>query len=120
MKFVVSKTSTGIDLFNAPCEEAKLDNIIKVDKYYFRTPEEYNKRNGFGNYKKWHEQGENHRTDKDGYIIRDNGLITVWTIELNTLDELIAFYNKYGEIIIQKCWLNESYMQIEIYDDYRE
>ena len=42
-------------------------------------------------------------------IIRDNDL----KIEINTLEELIQFTKKYGEVIIDK----ES---IEIYDNYRE
>ena len=34
-------------------------------------------------------------------------------IEINTLEELIQFCNKHGEIIVSDC-------HIEIYDDYRE
>jgi hypothetical protein len=47
---------------------------------------------------------------KDGY----------WYIKINTLEELIDFYNQYGDLIISQNWDNEKEMQIEIYDDYRE
>ena len=43
-----------------------------------------------------------------------------WYIKINTLEELIAFENKYGALIISKDWDNQEEMQIEIYDDYRE
>lgn len=43
-----------------------------------------------------------------------------WYIKINTLEELIAFENKYGSLIISKDWDNQEEMQIEIYDDYRE
>ena len=43
-----------------------------------------------------------------------------WYIKINTLEELIDFYNQYGDLIISKNWDNKKEMQIEIYDDYRE
>ena len=43
-----------------------------------------------------------------------------WYIKINTLEELIAFENKYGALIISKDWDTQEEMQIEIYDDYRE
>ena len=43
-----------------------------------------------------------------------------WYIKINTLEELLAFENKYGALIISKDWDNQEEMQIEIYDDYRE
>jgi hypothetical protein len=43
-----------------------------------------------------------------------------WYIKINTLEELIAFENKYGNLIISKNYDNQEEMQIEIYDDYRE
>jgi hypothetical protein len=43
-----------------------------------------------------------------------------WYIKINTLEELIDFYNQYGDLIISQNWDNEKEMQIEIYDDYRE
>lgn len=44
----------------------------------------------------------------------------IWTIEINTLEELIAFRKKYGEIILTVSVLPEIDNEIEIYDDCRE
>ena len=43
-----------------------------------------------------------------------------WYIKIGTLEELISFSKKYGDLIIGENWLNRKEMQIEIYDDYRE
>ena len=43
-----------------------------------------------------------------------------WYIKIGTLEDLIDFYNKYGDLIISGNWDNKKEMQIEIYDDYRE
>jgi len=46
-------------------------------------------------------------------------------VEINTLEELLEMYNKYGDIIITDNFVNdEKYsdikLEIEIYDGYRE
>ena len=41
-----------------------------------------------------------------------------WIIEINSLDELIQFSEKYGELIITGNY--KGLKEIEIYDDYRE
>lgn len=38
---------------------------------------------------------------------------TYWQVEINSLDELLAFINKNGEIVMRKD-------SLEIYDTYRE
>ena len=43
-----------------------------------------------------------------------------WTIEINSLEELIAFRKKYGELVLTASVLPEIDNEIEIYDDYRE
>ena len=43
-----------------------------------------------------------------------------WYIKINTLEELLAFYEEYGDLIISENLDNKEEMQIEIYDDYRE
>lgn len=52
--------------------------------------------------------------------IYNQSTIDVWSVEINTLEELIKFYEKYGDIIIKHCLWNKSYKEIEIYDGYRE
>lgn len=47
-----------------------------------------------------------------------------WTIEINTLDELLSLFDNYGKIIIREAndYNDEpvGFNVIEIYDDYRE
>lgn len=61
---------------------------------------------------------------KRGSIERENKIYSatadVWFVEINTLEELIKFYEENGDIIIKDCFWNKSYTEIEIYDDYRE
>ena len=58
----------------------------------------------------------------DGYICRDREMMNVWTIEINSIEELIALSRKYGKIIIADYYLNDNdgYPTLEIYDSYRE
>ena len=43
----------------------------------------------------------------------------VWKVQLNTLEDILNFSKKYGELIIDNSY-NEGNPSIEIYDDYRE
>ena len=47
-------------------------------------------------------------------------MIDVWFVEINTLDELMKFCDKYGDIVITNSIRNETYKEILIYDDYIE
>lgn len=117
MKFIVSRTSVGKDI--SPCTEAKRDSVVYTEFRTFGSPEAFDKyrakREG-----KWLSVGTNHRVNEHGCITRDNGTMDVWMIELNSLEELIMFCNKYGDVIIRDNMYNEQYKEIEIYDDYRE
>lgn len=42
-----------------------------------------------------------------------------WAVEINTLEELMSFYDKYGNLVITKPEFVNA-IQLEIYDDYRE
>lgn len=44
----------------------------------------------------------------------------LWTVRINTLKELIQFYQKHGNLVIQGGLWAKSPVQLEIYDDYRE
>lgn len=48
---------------------------------------------------------------------RSNNYFTTYTIEINSLEELIALKEEVGDIIIAD---NDDNQVIEIYDDYRE
>lgn len=118
MKFIVSRTSVW-GTKTSPCEEAKRDSIVRVETRTFHTPEEFDARFSYVE-GKWLSVGTNHRVDERGWITRDNGLTDVWSVEINTLDELIEFCDKYGSVVIENCTWNKTYKEIEIYDDYRE
>lgn len=118
MKFIIRRASQwGEEV--SPCDEARRDNIVRVETRTVYSPEEFDlrfsKREG-----KWLSVGTNHRVNDKGYITRDREMIDVWSIEINTLDELIKFYDKYGDIVISQCVWNPTYQEILIYDDYIE
>lgn len=118
MKFIVRRASAwGSE--TSPCEEAKRDSIINVDIRTFHSPEEFDERCS-KHEGKWFTVGTNHRVDENGHIVRDKGMIDVWSVEINTLDELIEFCNKYESIIIGDYIRNTTYKEILIYDDYIE
>lgn len=118
MKFIVSRTSVWDDE-KSPCEEAKRDSVVRVETRTLYTPEAFDER--FAQKEgKWLSVGTNHRVNEKGYITRDNGMIDVWSVEFNTIEELIEFCNKYGSVVIEDYMWNKAYKEIEIYDDYRE
>jgi hypothetical protein len=43
-----------------------------------------------------------------------------WVVEINTLEDLIKFYKKYGDLILEESDVKEAPIKIEIYDTYRE
>ncbi len=58
--------------------------------------------------------------DCRGPIVRDLGPKTAWFIELDTLADLLAFRDTYGDIILSKAWDDPGTYELEIYDDHRE
>lgn len=118
MKFIVSRTSIWNEE-ESPCEEARRDSVPYVESYNFKTPEEFDKSSVMRREGSWLSVGTNHRLNKKGHITRDNGIRDVWSIEINSIEELIEFVNKYGEIVVQDDFCSD-YKEIEIYDDWRE
>ena len=118
MKFIVRRVSEWNDEVS-PCEEAKRDSIVRVETRTCLSPEEFDerfaKREG-----KWLSVGTNHRVNEKGWIVRDYGLIDVWSVEINTFEELMNFCDKYGDIVIGQYMWNNAYKEILIYDDYIE
>lgn len=119
MKFIITRTSEWGN--HSPCAEAKKEQIVKIETRTFHSPEEFDKKfeNREGN---WFSVGTNHRIGKNDYICRDREMMNVWTIEINSIEELVALSRKYGEIIIADHYLdiNDGHPTLEIYDDYRE
>lgn len=118
MRFTIRRASVWDDE-KSPCEEAERDSIVRVETRTCMNPEEFDER--FGKLEgKWLSVGENHRVNEKGWIVRDNGMVDVWSVEINTFDELIKFHDKYGDLVIGRCMWNNTYREILIYDDYIE
>ena len=107
MKFIITRTSDYGDC-SSPCAEAKEDQLVRIETRALYSPEEFDKK--FAD------------REGNGYICRDREMMNVWTIEINSIEELIALSRKYGEIIITDHYLNDNdeYPTLEIYDSYRE
>ena len=43
-----------------------------------------------------------------------------WVIEINSLDEIMNFKSKYGDIVIRDSGFDDGIQEIVIYDDYLE
>lgn len=115
MKYIVMRASLH-DYHIKPCQEAKRETINRLD---IRTVNDPAKIAHYG-YKSdwWYAEGENHRVEK-GQIVREFP-DEAWFVELNTLDDLMKFYAKYGSFIIEPSWLDHRIPMIRIYDDYVE
>ena len=109
MKFIIKKTSHPT---NKPCSEARLEPYLSSESRDVDSPEKL--KNPF----EWYETGSNHRL-VNGQITRDH-IRSVWTMDMNNLDDLLAFQEKVGEIIIYTNKKDFSLPIIEIYDDLRE
>ncbi len=52
-------------------------------------------------------------------IVVDDVTIDVWFIEIDTIEELVKFVDKYGDIVVQD-YPYDGHKEIEIYDTWRE
>jgi hypothetical protein len=97
---------------NPPCEGAFPSTAPKWHTIPC-SEEEYNKRYSKGAGGLWREKGTNHSVTLEGHIRRQEGVREIWAIEISSLEQLVSFISKYGEIVMDDgC--------IEIYDSYRE
>ena len=116
--FEVRRTSGWND--KCPYEKCIPIKLTRVETRTLKTPEEFDakfsKREG-----KWLEDGTNHRVNKQGFITRDRDEKDTYGIEINSLEELMEFFNKVNEeIVLRKSWIDDRTPCLEIYDDYRE
>lgn len=113
MRFLLNRTS----MWSAeqPCPEAVQ---VEVPLYETRTCSEevfdakFSKREGT-----WRSIGTKHEVLPTGYIRREKGMQTVWSVELPDLPALMAFVAKHGRCVVKR---EDGEAFIEIYDDYRE
>jgi hypothetical protein len=115
MKFRVSRTSIWSEAF--PCEEAKKEPYIRIDRRTSDAPEKIPAFAG-KDPEWWYSEGRNHRV-VNGMIEREFDT-EGWFIEINTLEELMAFEGKYGKVIVSRAPDADNMNTIEIYDGWRE
>lgn len=108
MLFEISRTSSRCDYTEQPCEGAVLSQRPRVDRRTVDDP----KKLRFGS-DTWYQHGTNHRVE-DGHIVRDMEMVSIWVIDIQSLDALMTFIRECGDAIV----LSET--SIEIYDDRRE
>lgn len=110
MKYIISRTSS---YDKKPCKEAfKYPHEI----WHTRTCTEVEFNEKFADREGlWRSKGKNHKVTKEGYITRQEKDKEMWTIEINSLEELHNLSEKYGLLTY-----NSPSSAIEIYDDYRE
>lgn len=97
MKFIISTKMVSLIESKKPCDEAEEKALTPLDYRDVRTIDEAK---GKIWYKNWIEGGENHR-EEDGMIVCDKKTkVNQWVVDLNTLEELLAFQSKYGDIVI--------------------
>ena len=71
-------------------------------------------------YNEFISSGTNHR-EENGYIVRDCEIVeSVWEVEIESLNDILSIFKKYGDIIIEESIYSEYDFTIEIYDAYRE
>lgn len=97
MKFIISRKRISVTESKKTCDEALEENLTPLD---YRTVKTIEESKGKIWYKEWLEGGENHR-EEEGIVVCDKKEKSrQWVVELNNLEELIAFQSKYGEIVI--------------------
>ena len=115
--FEVRRTSYWND--ECPYEKCIPIKLTRVETRTLKMPEEFDT-NFSKSEGKWLEVGTNHRVDKQGFITRDREEDT-YGIEINSLEELMDFFNEVKEeIVLQKSWIDKETPCLEIYDTYRE
>ncbi len=117
MEFLIERTGT----WNAkPCKEAIAKKFIRIDWRTVKTLAEAKLHKN----KHWADSffasGTNHR-EENGMIARDVGMEKKWVLNIDTLEDLIKFTDKYVRIILDfEDGFKGIDRSIEIYDSYRE
>ena len=119
MKYIVTRTGQYGD--GKPCEEASLEHATRIDYRTCKTIEEAKMKPWI---KQWHEGGINHREANGMIACHSLTKSVIWTMEINTIDELLKFIEQHGEVVIGEYYVSyiehPGIIRIEIYDGYRE
>lgn len=110
MKYIISRASEWDDDVQ-PCEEAVSETLVATVEYGSEEAPGYKQAKKDPNRFNFREE--------DG-IFKCDFYKNFWTIEINTLEELMKLYDKYGDLIIKNSIWCENIPEIKIYDDYVE
>lgn len=114
MKFEITRTSIFCGEETAPCDGARREKYLRVDR---RTVDDPMKNPYIG--ESWYLKGKNHRIE-DGQIARDLDCER-WVIDIDDLSQLCDFLREHGDLVVSVNYdSNPPCMSIEIYDSYRE
>jgi hypothetical protein len=116
MRFRVSRTSANYD--DKPCEEAVRGTYLHTDRRSSPAEAIPAYANPTVLQREWYGRGQNHRTE-DGRAARELAH-EGWFVTLPTLADLLAFIDKYGEVVVSHEPSPTPLYRLEIYDDYRE
>lgn len=107
--FTISRTSRFIDSEVRPHLKAYAGSFVSYEYWTFKTVREAEKRYPDKEFEKVNGSVRSVGVDKD-----------CWLIDFSDLDELVAFSDEVGEIIVGANFRNHDQPHIEIYDGYRE
>ena len=111
MRFVVTRASLWMD--DSPCEGGVLRDVVNYERWCIPT---------FEKFKELHQEeftamGFDHKKTKDG--IQRSLPLKKWTCDIDSLEDLMEFVDRNGEIVIRPQWQYDL-PEIIIYDDYIE
>jgi len=110
MIFKICRTSDPSVGDHPPVEGAFKTERVQVDRRSVSSPDHlYNPTER----STWYRVGTNHRVE-NGCIARDMEMMTIWAVEIPSLEALLALIQTCGHEIVM------TGTTIEIYDDYRE
>lgn len=120
MRFAITRTSVHSD-DGAPCPEAIKGTLPYWDVRTFKSPEEHDAKLK----ERWLDRGTEHQIvygPRGGVqgIKRRMDDRTAWFLDFDSLEALMAFREKHGDLIVTGAFGNYEHPCIEIYDDYRE
>jgi hypothetical protein len=101
MKFIVTRRVSSIGDEEKPCDEAKRQALTPLDYREVETLEEAKKKVWF---KEWYESGTNHREEGGRVVCEKKEKEQRWVVEINSLEELMDFQSKYGDIIVRNSF----------------
>ena len=112
MKFIIRRTSIWKD--DKPCDEAYEGTYTRMDIRYVKSLDKVKHLADT-----WYTEGVNHRKGK-GCFIREFPDTPAWFVDIDTIEQLTAFMDAYGELVLTWHFNNQDIRVLEIYDTYRE